>query len=456
MSVPSPDWKPYPPYTGRARFEARVRLPFLVVLLLAAIASVVAGLPPALASAPAPHHRGIHVPRWYFGLHDYSQKAYGHLSFGSLRIWDSGATWKDIETSPGHYRWSQLDSLVSAAQSHHVRVTLVLGMTPSFYASQPSQLPADLRHFRDYARAVMERYQNFHGHRGISAYQVWNEGNVPLFWTGSAHQLAHVTQIVHQVRDEVDPRAVVVAPSFAVRLPSERQWLADYQSQRVSRRPVWRFYDANAVSLYPKASYDGRIGGPEDAFALVHKIRRQFAAIGIPARMPLWASEINYGVKGLSGASAQRISEGRQVANVLRTYLLGAAHHLAAVYWYRYDWGETADGGTLGNTLLADPSNFDAITPAGAALVRVEHWLQGRLVGRSGHPPCASDRRGTYTCVVRYSGGVRRIYWNPSRGVHLRINGAVSFQDQSGQSTKLGASEILRVDYRPIVVKWRS
>ena len=25
----------------------------------------------------------------------------------------------------------------------------------------------------------MTRYRNFHGQRGIAAYQVWNEGNVP-------------------------------------------------------------------------------------------------------------------------------------------------------------------------------------------------------------------------------------------------------------------------------------
>lgn len=435
--------------------RGRGRIP-LLLLLVVAMASLVVNVLPALALAQASHHRGIRVPRGYFGLHDYSQDAYHHLRFGSLRIWDAHATWKDIETSPGHYDWSQLDSLVAAAQSHHVRVTLVLGMTPAFYASQPSQPPADLGDFRDYVRAVMGRYKNFHGQRGISAYQTWNEGNVPLFWTGTARQLAQLTQIVHQVRDRVDPGAAVVAPSFAVRLLSQRQWLADFQSQRVSRRPVWRFYDANALSLYPKATYQGRPGGPEDAFGLVHKVRRQFAAIGVPRRTPLWASEINYGVEGLSGASAQPISERRQVANVLRTYLLGAAHHLAAVYWYRYDWGKLPGGGTLGNTLLADPGNFDAVTPAGRALVTVEHWLRGRLVARSGRRPCAPDRLGTYTCVVRYSGGVRRIYWNPNRGVQLRLHGAASLQDEYGRSTMLGTSATLRVDYRPTAVTWRS
>ena len=43
-------------------------------------------------------------------------------------------TWRNLETSAGHFNWTRLDSLVSAAQAHHVEVTLVLGMTPSFYA----------------------------------------------------------------------------------------------------------------------------------------------------------------------------------------------------------------------------------------------------------------------------------------------------------------------------------
>ena len=44
-------------------------------------------------------------------MHDGSMLAYDTLRYGSLRLWDAGVTWPDIETSPGVYDWSRLDSL---------------------------------------------------------------------------------------------------------------------------------------------------------------------------------------------------------------------------------------------------------------------------------------------------------------------------------------------------------
>ena len=371
--------------------------------VLAALALV--GLVSALAPTPSADARPVHVSRSFFGLQDESMQAYGHLDFGSLRLWDAHVTWRDIETAPGVYDWTHLDALVSAAQAHHVQVTLVLAGTPSFYGPAASLPPTDLSHFEDYVRAVMTRYRSFNGTRGIATYQVWNEGNVPYFWTGTPAQLAELTEVVWEVRQSVDPDATLLAPSFAVRLWSQRQWFHAYLTQQVDGAPVWRFYDATALSLYPRATYGHRIGGPEDAMRLLARSRRVLADAGSPGSMPLWVTEINYGV---TGGTATPISQRRQVANVIRTYLLGASRGISRLFWYRYDWGllpASHGGGTLGNTLLSVPGSPGTITPAGLALRTGEQWLRGRLLSRPGHRPCARDRRGTYTCVVRYAGG---------------------------------------------------
>jgi hypothetical protein len=406
-------------------------------------------------------HHSVHVPRTFFGLHDGSEQAYGHLPFGSLRLWDAGVTWADVETSPGVYDWSRLDSLVSAAQAHHVQVTLVLAMTPSFYASSPSLPPSDLGAFSRYVTAVMSRYRDFQGRRGITAYQVWNEGNVPTFWTGTPEQLAQLTQVVDQVRDQVDPRATVVAPSFAVRLPYQRRWMSSYQRQLVDGRHVWHYYDVNAVSLYPKPSYGHRLGGPEDAMRLLGYVRRDLHRDGVPRRTRIWATEVNYGVTGggVGRTAARHISQRRQVANVLRTYLLAAAEGVSRVFWYRYDWGRLATGGTLGNTLLSDPTDFSRIRAAGLAMRTAERWLRGRLVGTHGRRPCARGRRGTYACTVRFRGGVRTIYWNPRHRVRIEVprhGGArVVVLGRSGGrvARRHVARRTVRVSFRPVMVR---
>jgi hypothetical protein len=424
------------------------------VLTLASLVAVVA----LGATAPAEARtRSVRVSDQFFGIHDGSGLAYGRVGFGSIRLWDAYVTWSDIETSPGVYDWQRLDTLVRAAQEHDTRVMLVLAMTPTFYAPARSLPPDDLRHYRDYVRAVMTRYRSFEGRRGIVDYQVWNEGNVKTFWTGTPRQLAQLTRIVHQVRNQVDPGATVVAPSFAARLDSQRRWLSRYVSERVHGRPVWHYYDVNALSLYPMATYGDRSGGPEDAVGLLRDVRRRFSRADVPGSMPLWATEINYGLP--SGAppghlAAAPISQSRQAANVTRTYLLAAAAGIGRVYWYRYDWNElpaSAGGGTLGNTLLSEAGDHSVVTPAGDALTTVERWLRGRLVGIDGRRPCARDSRGTYTCVVRHRGGTRTILWNPVRRVNVDVAGQV-VRDEKGRARAVTRTSTVKVGYRPVVV----
>jgi hypothetical protein len=446
---------------SRTRPSAPIRL--LTTLVVTAALALLAAPAPAAVSSPTLASRASHVTQTirvapdFFGIHDGSQQSYGRIQFGSVRLWDAGVTWRNIETSPGVYNWHSLDTLVSAAQAHGVEVTLVLAMTPSFYADAATLPPTQLSHYADYVRAVMTRYRDFNGQRGIAAYQVWNEGNVSSFWTGTPYQLADLTRIVHDVRDEVDLGATVVAPSFAMRLTYEGRWFAQFQAQQVDGLPVWDYYDANSLSLYPMAMYGDRPGGPEDAMALADQARQLLARAGAPAGLPLWGSEVNYGL--VSGAApgegaATPIPQRLQVANVIRTYLLGAAHGLSRVFWYRYDWRLIPGGGTLGNTLLATPDAPDQPTAAGQALATTEAWLNGRLVGLDGRPACAQDAKGTYTCVVRYSGGVRRIYWNPLHGVDVTVRADATYsQAASGATKTLGRSDpTIRVGAQPVML----
>ena len=404
-------------------------------------------------------HR-VHVPRSFFGLHDGSMAAYGRIPFGSLRLWDAGVSWRYLEPSPGTYDFTRLDTLVSAAQAHHVQVTLVLAMTPSFYATSPTQPPSDVDAYARFVRAVMTRYRSFNGQRGISSYQVWNEGNIKTFWTGTPQQLAQLTEVVDRVRDEVDPRATVVAPSFVVSMPYQRQWMTDYQSQVVDGRPVWQHYDTNAISVYPEPRAGERAAGPEDAMALVRKAQHRLVSAGVPHRKKLWISEINYGLRnGPDGPEpAYRLAPRRQVANVLRTYLLAAANGVSRVFWYRYDWGRVIDGHTLGNTLLSDPDDSARVWAPGRALRIAEHWLRGRLVGTNGRYPCArihhGKYHGTYECTIRHDGAARTIYWNPNRKVRIEVPTARS-RTSSRVAGRRIASRTVRVGYQPVLVRTR-
>ncbi len=88
--------------------------------------------------------------------------------------------WSDIETSPGHYDFSQLDWEFAKAQAAHATVTLSIGLrqprwpechAPSFYdTSKPeSQWYPELQ---QYVTAVINRYKNS---PSLQSYQLENE-----------------------------------------------------------------------------------------------------------------------------------------------------------------------------------------------------------------------------------------------------------------------------------------
>ena len=407
------------------------------------------------ATTAAASANQVHVSHTLFGMHDGSGgKSFAHLHEGSVRLWDVGVQWRDIELTPHHYTWTTLDQLVSQAQAAHADVTMVVAMTPDFYAADPRQPPRDLGRYRDFVSALMHRYRSFHGARGIESYQVWNETNISTFWTGSMRQMALLSRTLYDVRNRVDPGAQVVAPSMVTRLGYQQTWLQQYYRSRLNGTKVSRFYDALAFSLYPLPTYGRRIGVPEDSMALLNQVKGILHRDGVPAGKPIWNSEINYGLQAgaLGGTRATPVSEARQAANIARTYLLNAANGVKRVFWYRYDWGLLPGGGTFGNTLLTQPTNSARPTPAAAAFLTVQHWMHGTLVGPGGKRPCQRDSRGTYTCVVTDGSGTRRIYWNPFHTATVRLPaGAGHVHGLLGSTRKVTGGSLLRVDYRPVM-----
>jgi polysaccharide biosynthesis protein PslG len=392
----------------RLSTSTRARRGVVLTALVAAFALLV-GFAPANA-------RDVRVRHALYGVHDGSLQSFSRVHAGSIRLWDAGVQWQDIEKRRGRYSWARLDQLVTAAQAAHAEVTFVVAMTPHFYASSPTKPPRSIAPFKAFVRAVMNRYRVFNGSRGIADYQVWNEANIINFWTGTPAQMARLARAVDQVRDNVDPQANVVAPPMTMRLGYQADWMKKFYAVRLGGTPVWRYVDTLAFNLYPLPVYGRRAGTPESSMALLAQARQRLRQDRVPGSKPIWNTEVNYGLlSGKDGGKpAKKITAKLQASYVVRTYLLNAAHGVKRVYWYRYDMSRVPGGGPLGNTVLSSPSDFSHVTPAGRAFVRAQRWMHGTLVGATGSAPCARDRHGTYRCVVRDATGTRRIYWNPN------------------------------------------
>lgn len=391
-------------------------------------------LTPATPVAAASSQR---VRAGFFGMHDGDPTSWPSTGVGDIRLWDSGVSWREVETRPGVFDFARLDAQVAAARARGARVLLVLGQTPRFHSTRPGRqgsyglgaasMPTR-RSWITYVRKVVRRYQG----RGVD-YQVWNEPNVIGYWQGSARQMATLTRWTAGVVNRNDSRARVVAPAMPVRLTSQRSWLRTFYAQRVGGRKVSAYVDVVSLNLYPLATQ-----GPEASMRLLSASRRMLSRAGV--RKPIWNTEINYGLLG--GGTAKNISRAREAAFASRTLVLNATHNVQRVFWYSWDLQ------ALANTQLT-LANGTSLTRAGKAYNLTRGWLLGtRTKG------CSRDRRGTYTCTLAYREGVKRIYWNPSRTVTVRaVRSAHAAVDLSAEVRRLSGGEALRVGMAPTMVR---
>ncbi|MGZ4593899.1 MAG: hypothetical protein ACXV3C_08525 [Actinomycetes bacterium] len=436
--------------------------------LAATVAVVLAAV--LLPAQGAPAATGVSVSKYFFGMHDSAPESWPRANagwagagVGSLRLWDSGVTWRDIETSPGSFSWTRLDALLRVANAHRAQVTLVLGQTPEFHAvgarypgcglpgasfsncsrlgTAASSVP-DVAAWRAYVREVAT-----HVRGRVAALQVWNEANVFGYWAGSMDQMALLTGVAREEVNAVNatpgPRLALVAPAFLAR--SNLYKMAEFYGKSYNRFRMGQLVDKVSVQLYP-----GPKGTPEDSITNTK--------VGLPAvkkilatnkvTKPIWNTEVNYGMAGGgTGVTPPPISSARQAAYVVRTYVLNANARIERVFWYAWDLQ------SIGNTHLSTAGGTP--TQAGKAFGLTQSWLyKARL--KSCVKYTRGAYKGIYVCTLTYSGGVKRIYWNthPTKKVKVTMPRTATYRvSLYGKKTKIKGGSKQYVDYRPVLVR---
>ncbi|MDQ1627568.1 MAG: polysaccharide biosynthesis protein PslG [Actinomycetota bacterium] len=421
----------------------RVPLPVRLLTVGLSLLLAAAVLPSAPAQAAA-KPRGIAVSKYFFGMHDNDPTSWPVARVGSIRLWDSGVTWRDIEAAPGQYDWARLDAQVASARVRGAEVTLVLGQTPQFYArgttSAPEFVatgatrPPDIAAWRAYVHAVADRYAG-----RISALQVWNEANVIGFWSGSVGQLAELTYWARYELTGVNrthgSKMQLVSPGFVAR--SNVGVVSAYWAQSFNGVRMGSLVDKVALSLYPSPA-----GTPEDTITRLAAVKRILSRYKVTK--PIWNTEVNFGlIGGGNTPTPTHISPERQAAYVVRTYLLNASSGIERVFWYRWDLTSIA------NTVL---SINGSPTLAGRAYGLTQSWLAGARL--QGCPRAAKGAlKGTYVCTLSVRGGVNRIYWNPSRSAKVTLPATASYSiNLYGKKTRAKGGSKKIVDYRPVLV----
>jgi hypothetical protein len=350
--------------------------------------------------------------------------------FGQLRLWDSGTSWTELEPQKGVWNWAPLDDWVTAAGIRGrtpKQILLTLGQSPQWASSQPDNVnyigagapapPKDLRDWRNYIRAVGQRYKG-----RIRNYEIWNEPNDRTYYAGTVPQLVELTREAYQILKQIDPQNVIVAP-----VPYETGYL-----DQLLQAGMAPWVDVIAFHVYTYTA------APETVGQSLASVRLVMAKNGV-SNKPLWDTE------GASGITSTPEDQG--AAYLVRRYLVDLAYGSGRYNWYT--WGK-------GSSFCAATEKDDprSLTKAGVAFGILQGWLLGASITQA---TIGGDN--TWQIGLTLSNGTSAlIVWNPVSSVPFQIPAnvqAVTASDIFGGLTAITSSTVI-VNDSPLLLSSNS
>jgi hypothetical protein len=402
------------------------------VLLVAAVAVVVL-LGVALVAGDVLTRSTHTVPSTFFGMHiHFAPKGtpWPVISFGTLRLWDADVIWAALEPRKGKWRFGKLDTNVDLAEAHKTEVLLTLGQSPTWASARPSEPsaykpgaaaePAHIEDWKNYVRTVATRYKG-----RIHYYEIWNEPNLPGFYSGSIDQMVTLAREAYAILKEVDPAAKVVSPS--VTMAQGIPWLEQYFIKGGATYTDiigYHFY------VFPDP--------PEAMVPLIRNVRQLMTQYGIVGK-PLWNTEAGWTKPKLfsSGSEAS--------AYVARAYILNWAAGVDRFYWYAWDNHAWV-------TLEMTQTDNKTLKPAGIAYGEVRKWIVGaKLLS------CGQDSQGTWLAQITRDNGYKGfIIWSPDKTINFAIPkeyNTTQMKDLTGHTTSVTGGSQLSIGMRPVLLE---
>jgi hypothetical protein len=352
------------------------------------------------------------------------------IPFGTMRLWDAGTSWQEIETSDGVFNWRELDSRLAQASAKGKDVLYTFGRVPVWISSVPSQHciyglgcaapPSDVesgdRTFKAFVTALVKHSLASTNH--IKYYELWNEPNYPGFWTGTIEQLVIMNNDASLIIHSLDPGASTVGPSPTGYGPDK--WIG-------------RWYAAggthDVIGLHSK--YD--LVADSSNIANVKAV----AAANGDGDKPVWITEGNWGAH-----NNNILADDQKVAWLAQQYLQYWNRGIARFYWYAWD-------NTHGYGPLWDSSR--GVHKAGRAYEVLYSWL----VGSTHSEPCSKAGDSTWTCnLTLASGNAAEILWNANADVLVTVSSRFrTYQTLDDSTINPIANREVPVGSKPVMVQ---
>ena len=382
--------------------------------------------------------------------------------------------WQRVEQQKGVFDFSVPDAYVAAAQKNglvdattntvSVAVTLAAG-TPGWAVADKSTCgttdgisvctapPDDVQDWKDFVTALLQHY-NGATKPHVRIYELWNEFNVSLWWTGTDTQMVALAQAAYPIV-HADPNSILLTPSVAgpVGTASPHSGVTHMTSYLEAGGAAYADGGAfhgylaaqGGVSPFPMPENDSTSGCTPfvscygSIVTKATQMRAVFDQYGLLGK-PMYQTEGSWGNGTVTDADTQ-------TAWITRFTLLQAglrsSVNLQLAAWFAwaqpsFGWGDIEDSS-------GDP------TAAGAAYREVYHWLVGATMAQ----PCSGGSDGTWTCALTRPGGyVAKAVWN-TKGLATFTPGAgyTQVRDVTGATTAIATGGSVTIGPKPVLVE---
>jgi hypothetical protein len=284
--------------------------------------------------------------------------------------------WNEIERSAGAYVWGAYDRVIADDARHGLRTTLILLGIPDFQrdgaiprglyaptfadgtdALGVGKTPHPSNAWARFVHAAVLRYKpaGAIGGAGVRAWEIWNEPDLAMFWSGTVSDYARLLKVAYLVIKQVDPDAKVIFGGVADGdpVPGAREFLAQTLSvigQDSARVQYNWYFDVAAVHSYTN---------PLRTRRSVERTRAILNRFGIDR--PIWLTETGIAVwddypgpTWTGGAPSERDLRGtqrQQAAYLVQSTALAWAAGAEVVFWHQLydDCGNQQPGADAGD-----------------------------------------------------------------------------------------------------------
>lgn len=270
--------------------------------------------------------------------------------------------WKIIQSqNSSTYNWSQIDTLVTEANAHHIKVLAILDYAPAWAAASGCAAgtncpPASPTAFAAFATAAVQRYTS----KGVTDYEIWNEPNNADFWGSKSDCVAYTADLkaAYTAIKSVAQNDGVITGGLAPEASNGKNISPTDFLSCIYNNGGGQYFDAvgDHPYSYPQMPSDSNNGTWSQMSATTPSLRSIMTANG-DAGKNIWVTEFGAPTNGPNPSIY--ISEAQQAAMVMAATNLYKTYSWAGPFF----WYTIKDTGTATTT---DENFFGLTRPDGS------------------------------------------------------------------------------------------